>query len=104
VTTRKPPEAYSIIEDETMIGIVRCVAGDLATFARLAQPLLAEHGVVDDPGVWRIADPKWGWYRKNPDWTREFAWRLGTCSGPGPGCWQGAPIVVEHVKVEELPR
>ena len=86
----KPSNAWTVEDSDRMAGIVRCAEGDMDTWRRLAAQVVDWAGAEPDAP---LEEPRWGWYRWIPDWTREHPKLLLDVDRPGRGVWRGAPVV-----------
>lgn len=81
-------------DHECVIGVVRCADGDIEAFNAGARwALYCFMGELEGR---KPLPPAWGWWRWNPDWSREYTSILAEASGPGRGNWRGAVVKLPH--------
>lgn len=98
----KPTNAWTVELDDWCdgkrqpytFGIVRCPDGDMEAWARHSSEVLNWAGADADT---QIQDPVWGWWRWNPDPTKEYFGLLAEAKGPGRGNWRGAKVIAKAV-------
>lgn len=88
--TRRPATTWHPIDDELMVGIIRCQPDDTETYTKHLAELLNHIG-ADDDSLW--AAPTWGRYRTIPcQHDREHSWDLKSADTAGQGVFWAAPV------------
>jgi len=79
-------------DHECVIGIVRCADDDIQAFLEGATwAMCCFTGELEGRTP---RPPAWGWWRWNPDWSREYSSVLAGATGPGRGNWRGAIVLL----------